>query len=75
MRAYKLEILVIDYDEVDQGTGEEIKELIENQKFPNYCINPRVMAIQSADIGPWTDDHPLNKRDTSESEYRRIFSD
>lgn len=70
MKAYKVELLIIDHD----GLGEdEIKEVIENTKYPNYCINPEVKKITSADIGEWDDDHPLNKKSTSEQEYLRLF--
>lgn len=70
MKAYKIELLVIDFDEV----GSEIPQIIENQKYPNYCISPFVMDIKEADIGDWSDDHPLNKRDTMKECYKNIFN-
>ena len=70
MKAYKLEILVIDHENVGE---KEIKKMIENTKYPNYCINPNVKNIDVADIGEWSDDHPLNKRDTADEEYQRLF--
>jgi hypothetical protein len=60
MRAYKVELLIIDFDNV----GDEIKDVIENQKFPNYCIHPEVIGMKSVDIGDWDDDHPLNLNPT-----------
>lgn len=69
MKAYKVEILIIDFDEVGDG----IKELIENARYPNYCINPQVKSIVEADIGEWYDEHPLNQHSTAEEEYLRIF--
>lgn len=70
MKAYKIEILVIDHEDVGE---QEIREMIENVKYPNYCISPQVKNINSANIGEWTDDHPLNKRDTADEEYQRLF--
>ncbi len=35
MKAYKVEILIVDHDKVGE---EDIKSLIENAKYPNYCI-------------------------------------
>lgn len=67
MKAYKIEILIIDHDKV----GEDIKHHIENARYPNRCIYPHVMNITETDIGPWTDDHPLNK--DLVNEYGRIF--
>lgn len=70
MKVYKLEVMIIDFDELG---GEEIKDVMENQKYPNYCISPDVMSMQSVDIGEWSDEHPLNKLDTQVSEYNRLF--
>lgn len=69
MKAYKIELLVIDFENV----GSDIPRMIEDQKYPNYCISPTVMAVQEADIGEWKDDHPLNKRDTRKEYYNLVF--
>lgn len=71
MKAYKMEILVIDFDEIG---GEEIKSVIRNAHYPNHCIEPDVKEIEGYDIGEWTDDHPLNKRDTCDEYYRQMVS-
>ena len=71
MKAYKIEILVIDFD----GLGESgIKEALENASFPNDCVSPNVKAITEKDIGEWADEHPLNKRATCDAEYQRLFA-
>ncbi len=70
MKAYKLEILVIDHDHL--GKDELLREL-ENARFPNDCVRMDVKRVEEADIGQWHDDHPLNKRDTAEMEYHRLF--
>jgi hypothetical protein len=47
MKAYKIEVLVIDFEEV----GEEgIKEMIECAHYPNHCISPDVKSIVEKDI-------------------------
>lgn len=66
MKAYKLEILVIDHEDIGE---EEIKELIQNTRY----INPIIKNVDSADIGEWSDDHPLNKRESADEEYERLF--
>lgn len=71
MRAYKLEVLVIDHDNV----GLSVKEMLEDANFPNDCISPKVMKIQIADIGEWSDDHPLNKKDTFLPYYEGLLKD
>lgn len=70
MKAYKLEILIIDFNEVGL---DDIKEIIENANYPNDCININVMDIVSVDIGEWHDEHPLNNYKTAEAEYNRLF--
>lgn len=72
MKAYKLEILVIDYDEIG---GDAIQAEIENANYGNDCITPRVKHITERDIGPWNDDHPLNDRKTCDQEYERLFNE
>lgn len=71
MKAHKVELLILDFDEVGV---EMIKELMENVKYPNRCIQPDVKDIKTVDIGEWSDDHLLNKKATAQSEYQRIFS-
>lgn len=70
MKSYKVTLLINDHDEV----GDEIKNIIEDQKYPNYCIAPYVMDIQSVDIGEWSDDHPLNKHSTMKEEFNKLFN-
>lgn len=69
MKAYKVVLLIVDHD----GVGDRISETIENQKFPNRCISPHVMSIESADIGLWDDDHPLNNTSKQKAEFERLF--
>ena len=53
MKAYKVEVLVIDYDELSE---QEIIRTIEHTRYPNRCMDPIVMSIKSKDIGEWNDD-------------------
>ncbi len=66
MKAYKLEILVIDHENIGP---KQIEQLIED----NHYINPTVMSIKTRDIGAWTDEHPLNHHDTQQQEFNRLF--
>lgn len=70
MKAYKVEIFVIDHDNLGEH---EIKRNIENVRYPNHCMSPAVKSIQGVDIGAWRDDHPLNKHATADDEYARLF--
>lgn len=70
MKAYKVELLVIDFD----GLGAEgIKNAIEDARYPNHCMCPAVQSVDVREIGDWSDNHPLNQRGTAAAEYRRLF--
>ena len=72
MQAYKVELLIIDHD----GLGADgIREVLEDTHYPNRCISPKVQSIEGKDIGEWTDGHPLNKRDSVDTTYKKLFSD
>ena len=70
MNVHKVVLTIIDFDDVG---ADEIKVVIENQHYPNRCISPDVVNIETVDIGEWDDDHPLNNRKTSKAEWHRLF--
>ena len=67
MKAYRVELLIIDHDHLG---AKEISLVLENVD----CLAPSVMAIQEREIGNWSDDHPLNRRSTRRAEYERLFA-
>lgn len=71
MKVHKLTVYVIDFDHLG---AEAVKETLENQRFPNDCIDPRVLSMETRDIGEWSDDHPLNHTGKAPAEYERIFA-
>lgn len=68
MKAYKIEILIINHEELSQ---EEIESVIENTIYSNRCISPEIWGIKEIDIGEWSDDHPLNLPEFKYSYYSR----
>lgn len=71
MKAYKVELLILDFDQL----GEDgIRGALEHTRYPNDCISPSVMAVEARDIGEWDDSNPLNRYDLREAEYRRLFA-
>jgi len=72
MKVYKLEVMVIDHDELGP---DGIREELENADFANHCIHPAVKKVECRDIGEWSDDHPLNIGSACEEEYRRLFEE
>ena len=71
MKAMKVEILVLDFDDIGE---DEVRSAIENSHYPNHCIAPQIQRIKSVDID-WNDDHPLNKAGTAAKAYQDLFAD
>jgi hypothetical protein len=71
MKAHKVELLVIDFDDVGDG----IRDILEGTKYPNRCISPQVKRITTVDIGEWDDKHPLNLNSTADAAYERYFTE
>lgn len=67
-RVMKVELLVIT-NELDAN---DVVREIEQVRYPNDCLSPRVVSIDSREVR-WSDDHPLNRPETWCSEYRRMF--
>ena len=72
MKAYKVEVLIIDHDDIGR---EAIHKVLENTRYPNRCISPQVMNIEEREIGEWTDNHPLNFINNIKEEYIQLFSE
>ena len=70
VEVHKITLSVIDHDNVG---ADEISALIEMQKYPNWCISPYVVDIQTRWI-EWSDDHPLNHAGADE-EFNRMFAE
>lgn len=70
MKAYKVEILIIDHDNLG---ADGVREALEETRYPNRCIMPKVQSIEGRDIGEWTDEHPLNRRSTAAAAYKELF--
>jgi len=68
-KVHKVELLIINTDNV---TEESIITVIENARYPNHCISPSVKHIETREVD-WDDDHPLNKSETCEEAYRKLF--
>ena len=67
-RAHLLTVLVIDHDDLG---ADDVKATIENARYPNHCISPQCKAVQTIDIGVWSDDHPLNLSATDDLAWLR----
>jgi hypothetical protein len=70
MKAHKVVLVFVDHD----GLGpEETRSVLENARYPNRCMAPTVLDVQTVDVGEWSDDHPLNKTSTQMEEWKKLF--
>jgi hypothetical protein len=69
VQVHKIELFVVDHDGLG---GEEVRDVLENARYPNRCIYPRVLSVDTRDI-VWSDSHPLNRTSTADAEVERLF--
>jgi hypothetical protein len=67
---YKIELMIVDFDRIGE---DEIRLVLEEAHYPNRCISPNVVSIESREVD-WTDEHPLNKRSTWKAFFAGLFS-
>ena len=69
-KVHRLVVCIIDHDNLGP---EQVAEVLENARYPNRCINPDVVSIETAEV-EWSDDHPLNMRGTSKAAFAELFA-
>ena len=67
MDVYKIEVIVIDHDELGP---EEIKKAIEDTKYPNWCISPIVLSTTCKTI----DDEELDSNSITVEKSNELFN-
>ncbi len=70
-KVHKIVICIVDPD--DLGAA-EVKTVLEGARYPNHCISPRVVAVETREV-EWADDHPLNRRGSIASAFTQLFTD
>jgi len=70
MQIHRIVMTVLDFDELG---ADSVADAIVNTRYPNDCIAPHIVEIQTRDIGEWSDHHPLNKASTAQAEIAQLF--
>lgn len=71
MKVHRVTAYVIDFD----GLGAySVREEIDRIRYPNDCILPRVLSVETWDVGEWDDGHPLNRRDAYKKYREELFA-
>ena len=71
MKVHRIVLYVIDFEGL--GADNVCTELKETS-YANDCISPKILDVQTRDIGEWSDDHPLNKTSTVTSTIAALFA-
>ena len=71
MKVHKVVLSIVDFDNVG---ADDVKIVLENTRYPNRCISPKVESLETMDIGEWTDEHPMNNSKTARAEFERLFA-
>lgn len=71
VKVHRVVLMVVDGDDLG---AEEVSEVLEETKYPNWCISPGVMEVQTRTVD-WHDDHPLNLSKSSDAAFRALFAD
>lgn len=71
LNIYKLEVYIYDFDEVGE---KDIKNYLENTKYPNHCMHPKVASMEKRTVFDWDEGHELNKLKTQEQALKNLFS-
>ena len=70
MKVFKVELMIIDFDELGE---QAIIDVLENTKYPNRAVTPSVKHIESREV-EWSDEHPLNKFTGQNKAYEELFA-
>lgn len=68
-QVHEITVCVVDTDDLG---ADSVVEIIEDTKYPNCCIQPRVVDIKTKTVD-WSDDHPLNKGDAWKETLHNLF--
>jgi hypothetical protein len=68
-KVHKVVLLIVDHDQLG---ADEVRTELENVNYPNDCIHPRVMHVETREVD-WDDDHPLNSTRKQAAAFEELF--
>lgn len=68
-KIHKVVLLIVDTDDVGANG---VRDVIESTRYPNRCIAPQVMELETQEV-EWSDDHPLNNARTQADAFKTLF--
>jgi hypothetical protein len=69
MKVHRIVLMVVDHDDIG---GMEARDVLENNRYPNHCMSPVVMEVDTREI-EWSDAHPLNSSHKQQAAFAELF--
>lgn len=72
MKVHKVTLFIIDTDDIG---AESIQEVIQEQRYPNHCIAPKVVSVDTREVDciDGVDAHPINSRKHWRTALEELF--
>ncbi len=70
LEVHRVVLMIIDDDRLGAAG---VAEVLENARYPNRCLSPDVLEVQSRTV-EWSDDHPLNFSSTKKAAFAELFA-
>lgn len=68
-KVHKVTLFIVDHDDINVNG---VVSALENTCYPNRCIRPHVMSIETKEV-EWDDEHPLNSIANKKSAFSELF--
>lgn len=69
-KVHRAVLLIVDTDDIGESG---IRDVIPNTRYPNRCIAPEVMNVETREVA-WDDHHPLNSKRTQREAFDELFA-
>lgn len=67
-KVHMVTLMIVDHDQVS-----DLVRILEDARYPNHCIKPVVMGIETKVVKNWDDSHPLNNTKTMRDAFNQMF--
>jgi hypothetical protein len=69
-KVHRIVLCIVDHDDVGV---DGVREALENAHYPNRCISPTVVSVDTRNV-EWSDDHLLNQNGRTKIAFAEMFS-
>ena len=68
-KVHRVVLLIVDHDDIG---ADRVDFVLENTHYPNRCIAPEVMLVETRTV-EWSDAHPLNNPRKRIEAFEKLF--